>query len=144
MKNGESAGRTTKVLVVEDEALIRLALVGFMTESGLEVLEASCAAEAIGVLQSEANGVGVVFSDIRMPGELDGLGLLSWVRDNREGVAMILTSGDLKQANAAKELGANADFVAKPYTLHAARGAILRALTGSGCGADESNGENSE
>jgi DNA-binding NtrC family response regulator len=90
---------------------------------------ASGAAEAIRTLQSEAGSVELVFSDVRMQGEMDGFGLLRWVRDNREGMAVILTSGDLKNASAARELDEHANFVAKPYSLDTVLEAIRQALS---------------
>ncbi len=104
------------ILVVEDEILVRMALSDFLTESGFEVLEADCAAEAINVLQSGRQNVRLVFSDVRMPGEIDGLGLLHWVRTvYDETLPVILTSGDIKNEEAALALDPRAKFLAKPY-----------------------------
>lgn len=104
------------ILIVDDEILIRFALAAYLQECGFRVFEAGNAAEAIEILEA-SRIVDIVFSDIRMPGELDGFGLAQWVRANRPGVPVILTSGDAKKTQAANELCQDAPFFAKPYDL---------------------------
>ena len=80
----EVAPRRGKVvLVVEDEPMIRLALCTHLEEKGFEIREAACAADAVTILQEPGCPVNLVFSDVRMPGEMDGLGLSKWVFENR-------------------------------------------------------------
>ena len=95
------------ILVVEDDVLVRNLAAAYLRESGFEVIEATSADEAIRVLQADVR-VDIVFSDIQMPGSMDGFGLAQWVRRERPWLKVILTSG---AARAAKEAG----VLAKPY-----------------------------
>ncbi len=103
------------ILVVEDEVLIRLVIADYLRECGFKVYEAGTAAEAIEVLESDQASIDLVFSDIRLPGEMNGFALGQWVRTNRPGLPVVLTSGDSKKSDAAKELCENEPFFAKPY-----------------------------
>jgi two-component system, response regulator PdtaR len=67
------------VLIVEDEALVRMAAVGMVEEAGFEVLEATSADEAILLLEARRD-ITVVFTDVEMPGSMDGLRLAHAVR----------------------------------------------------------------
>jgi CheY-like chemotaxis protein len=80
------------LLVVDDDLLVREPIADYLREVGYEVLEAGDAHEAISVVD-HADHVDLVFSDVRMPGELDGVGLARWVRAHRPDVAVLLTSG---------------------------------------------------
>ena len=82
------------ILVVEDEVLIRLDLAQQLHSAGFTVLEASTAHEAIMMFQT-TEGVALVVTDVRMPGEIDGLGLASWVRLERPGTKVIVLSGHI-------------------------------------------------
>ena len=109
--------RCPAVLVVEDEVLIRFAIADYLRECGYKVHEAGTAAEAVEILKSDKAPIDLVFSDIRMPGNMNGFGLAQWVRQNRPGLPVVLTSGDSKKSEAAKELCENEPFLAKPYDL---------------------------
>jgi CheY-like chemotaxis protein len=104
------------ILIAEDICVIRNATASYLRACGLQVIEATSADEAILYLQT-AQTVDLVFSDVQMPGEQDGLGLARWVRANRPGLPMLLTSGDFTKADAAKELCGNGSFFAKPYNV---------------------------
>ena len=106
--------RTPAILIVEDEVLIRFVLADYLRECGFKVLEAGDAAEAIQIIEAEVD-IDLVFSDVQMPGEMDGFGLAQWVRRNRPKLPITLTSGDSKKSAAAKELCENEPFFAKPY-----------------------------
>lgn len=107
--------RTPAILLVEDEVLVRLAISDYLQECGFKVYEAGTAAEAIEILESNEAAIDLVFSDVRMPGEMDGFGLATWIRAHRPGLPVILTSADGKKCEAAKELCENEPFLAKPY-----------------------------
>ena len=98
------------VLVVENDVLLRLVTAGSLREAGFEVLEAANSAEAMLVLASMP--VDALFSDIDMPGKMDGLALAHWVRQRRLDTRIILTSGGERALGSAKEY---ASFLAKPY-----------------------------
>jgi DNA-binding NtrC family response regulator len=111
--------RTPTILVVDDEALIRAILSDYLQECGYKVLEGSNAEEAILIIEKSDVIIDLVFSDVRMPGSMDGFGLARWVRVNRPGLPIILTSGDGKKVSSARELCENEPFMAKPYDLKA-------------------------
>ena len=104
----------TKVLVAEDEALIRLMLVDALEEEGFEPLEAENVAEAIVHLERHQD-IALVISDIRMPGDLDGVDLARWIRARRPGVKIVLASGFVSGLDQ-EALGDTVDhFASKPY-----------------------------
>jgi DNA-binding NtrC family response regulator len=107
--------RGPAVLVVEDEVLIRLVIADYLRECGFKVYEAGTAQEAVEILESNQAAINLVFSDIRLPGDMNGFALGQWIRTNRPGLPVLLTSGDAKKSDAAKELCENEPFFAKPY-----------------------------
>ena len=100
-----------KVLVVEDEPLIRLGLASAIEEAGYDVAEAANASEAIRVL--ERDRVELVLTDVDMPGGMDGIRLAHYVRDRWPPVQLIVISG--KVGVKPGELPPGARFVGKPY-----------------------------
>jgi len=98
------------VLVVENDVLLRLVTAGSLREAGFEVLEAANSAEAMLVLASMP--VDALFSDIDMPGKMDGLALAQWMRQRRLDTKIILTSGVARALGGAEEYGS---FLPKPY-----------------------------
>ena len=111
--------RTPTILVVDDEALIRAILSDYLQECGYKVLVGSNAEEAILIIEKSDVIIDLVFSDVRMPGSMDGFGLARWVRVNRPGLPIVLTSDDAKKVSSARELCENEPFMAKPYDLKA-------------------------
>lgn len=102
------------VLVAEDEVLIRLAVAEYLRDCGYRVLEAASGLDAKAVLESGI-AVDVLFSDVMMPGEMNGFALAQWVRANRPEIEVVLTSGVHRMAQDAAELCGVIDFVNKPY-----------------------------
>src|SRR3954468_18520562 len=80
------------VLIVEDEYLVRIHAAEVIRDAGFEVMEASNADEAIVILESRPD-IRVVFTDIQMPGSMDGLKLARAVRDRWPPVQIVATSG---------------------------------------------------
>lgn len=119
------------MLVVEDEILVRMVIADYLRECGYRVIEAGNAAEALTVLQS-SEPVDVVFSDVQMPGEMDGFGLARWVRQNRPGLAVLLTSGNARAAKAAGELCEDGPMEEKPYHPQSIHTRIQRLLAEQG------------
>jgi len=101
------------VLVVEDEVLIRLDLVDHLERAGFTVREASRADGAVEILKG-TEVVDAVVTDIRMPGRMDGLALMSWIRDNRGATPIIATSGYITEEDARKA-NPMAVIAMKPY-----------------------------
>ena len=105
------------ILVVDDEPFIRMAVADHLRDCGFLVVEACDAAEAVEVLEALPH-VALVFSDVRMPGEMDGIGLARWLADHRPGLPVILATGDLGKTYAAEEL-CGAHFFLKPFSFEA-------------------------
>ncbi len=103
------------VLVVEDEPAIRLALQETLEENGFQTLEAANAREALLAIERMGRAIDRVFTDIRMPGEMDGIKLAQWVHDHMPRVPVIVASAYPQSAEAAKAAGEQV-FV-KPYRL---------------------------
>jgi CheY-like chemotaxis protein len=101
------------VLVVEDEPLIRLFLADALEDAGYAVLEAGSVLEAVGLLGSYPD-IGAVFTDVDMPGGLDGTHLARLVGRISRDIGIGVTSG---RSNIGKdELPERARFIPKPYT----------------------------
>jgi CheY-like chemotaxis protein len=111
----QSENHLHTVLVVEDEVLIRLVIADYLRECGYKVYEAVNAQEAIAMLQSPEVAVDIVFSDVQMPGDMDGFALSRWIRANKPGVQVILTSGVERSANIAATLCEAGPLLEKPY-----------------------------
>lgn len=106
--------RPARVLVVEDEVLIRILVSESLRDAGFEVIEAFNGDEAMDILRATP-AVDLVLSDVRMPGAVDGLELLRRVRARLPALPVILTSGHLDPGVAMVE-GAT-HFLAKPYLI---------------------------
>ena len=115
------SGREKIALVVDDEIFARLFAIQVLLDEGFTVIEAENAREGLDMLDRN-DDVAVVFTDVRMPGVMDGLGLSEWVRRHRPDVAVVLTSGQVDVH--ATQLPQNARFLPKPYTAHALLTAI--------------------
>ena len=105
---------TTKpvVLVVEDEVLIRMNTVEIIEDAGFDVLEAANADEAIVLLEARLD-IQVVFTDIDMPGSMNGIKLAQAVRGRWPPIKIIATSGHFKLQ--AGDLPDDGRFLPKPY-----------------------------
>lgn len=101
-----------RILVVEDETFIRMDVVEMLRAAGFHVLEATNAYEAIQMLERNSD-VRVIFTDIDMPGSMNGLKLAAAVRDRWPPVSIIATSGHFEIQ--AGDLPADARFIPKPY-----------------------------
>ena len=100
------------VLVVDDEPVLRLLASEMADEAGFSPVEASSADEAIRLLE-ERDDVCLVFTDVQMPGSMDGFGLASVIRKRWPQMAIIVTSGRAKPGK--DLLPSEATFLPKPY-----------------------------
>lgn len=100
------------VLIVEDEALVRMPIAEYLRDCGYNVLEAEDADEAIHLVDSD-EPVDVVFSDVRMPGDMDGFDLARWIGDHHPEVPVLLTSGYSMPRDAASD---RVKLIEKPYS----------------------------
>jgi len=113
------------VLVVEDESLLRASAMDMVKEAGFDVIEASDADEAIRILESR-NDIRAVFTDVQMPGSMDGLRLARVIRSRWPPVALIVTSGKTNVMED-DDLPTGGRFLPKPY--HQAQiGSVLKQL----------------
>jgi CheY-like chemotaxis protein len=101
-----------KILVVEDEALIRLGIVDLLEEEGFEAFEAANSDQAIGVLERNPD-IRLIVTDVDMPGSMDGLKLAHFVRQKWPPIQLIIISG--KVGVAPEMLPSSARFFSKPY-----------------------------
>ncbi len=101
------------ILIVEDDVLLRLTIAGSLRDAGFEVLEAANAAEAVQILKCVP--VDALFSDIDMPGRMDGCALAQWVHQHDLKVRIILTSGPDRTLG---EAGEYVSYLSKPYASH--------------------------
>jgi CheY-like chemotaxis protein len=103
---------TPSVLVVEDEALVRMTLVDVLDDAGFDVIEAVHADDALQVLQSTP-GIQAVVTDVEMPrGSINGFELARRVRADRRDIGILIVSG--RVAPKQKELPEGALFIGKP------------------------------
>lgn len=102
------------ILVVEDEFLIRFMISEIMRDAGYTVIEAANADEAMDIIQSEVQ-LDLVFSDVAMPGSIDGLELLKAAKTLYPSLPVLVTSGHC-DPTLALSCGA-AQFVPKPYDM---------------------------
>lgn len=100
------------VLVVEDEPLIRMSAVDLVEEAGFKAVEADNADEALAILQS-GEPIHGVFTDIDMPGSIDGVGLANVVREQWPGIVILVASGKRRVSDV--QLPAGALYFPKPY-----------------------------
>jgi two-component system, response regulator PdtaR len=100
------------VLVVEDEPLLRMLAVEVVEEAGFLAIEARDADEAMVLLESRTDII-LLFTDINMPGSMDGLKLAHAVRHRWPPIKILVVSG--KQRLQSSDLPSNSCFVGKPY-----------------------------
>jgi two-component system, response regulator PdtaR len=103
------------IIVVDDDALIRELVTLALRDAGFDVVEAQDAAEALEVLESLSPFVTALFSDIHMPGPLDGLALASHARRRWPNLGIVLASG--RAMPTTTDLPARCHFLRKPFGL---------------------------
>jgi CheY-like chemotaxis protein len=113
MAHKHSETEPTIILVVDDELLIRMEAVAAFEDEGFEVLEAEHAVGALSHLHTRAHDVVALFTDIQMPGELDGVALVHEARRCWPWIHLLVASGHVSPA--ADTLPSRARFLSKPY-----------------------------
>jgi two-component sensor histidine kinase/CheY-like chemotaxis protein len=104
-------GSPPNVLVVEDEMLLRMRAVDIVEDAGFMAVEANNADEALSILESRSD-ISLLFSDIQMPGTMDGLKLAHAVHDRWPSIKIILVSGQVTLSDT--ERPADSRFFGKP------------------------------
>jgi CheY-like chemotaxis protein len=123
---GLAESRRPVVLIVEDEFLLRMDAADMIAAAGFEVVEAANADQAIKILETRRDII-VVFTDIQMPGSMDGLKLARAVRGRWPPIKIVATSGHLNVNEL--DLPEGGRFLLKPYSPVQVTG-VLRELTG--------------
>ena len=100
------------ILLVDDEVPIRMLAAEILSEAGFTVIESASADEALTILQARSD-VQLLFTDVNMPGSLDGLALAHIAHEQAPGVSILIGSGLLRPGPG--ELPPKAQFIAKPY-----------------------------
>ncbi len=101
------------VVIVEDEWLIRTAAVQALSDAGFSVLETDRTEQAIAYLRDRARQIHALFTDVHVPGPMDGLALAHLSRRTWPWVRLLIVSGRARPQT--HELPDGAKFVAKPY-----------------------------
>jgi CheY-like chemotaxis protein len=101
------------VLVAEDDMLIRMMAVDALADAGFVVIEAVHAESALDVLSAQAEGIGALFTDIHMPGQMNGLELAHHVRGHWPWIGLLVASGNAAPTSA--DMPAGSRFLRKPY-----------------------------
>jgi two-component sensor histidine kinase/DNA-binding response OmpR family regulator len=116
------------VLIVEDEMILRMRAVDIVEDAGFNPVEAVNADQAISILESRSD-ISLLFTDIQMPGSIDGLTLAHAVHDRWPSIKIILVSGQVKPSDS--ERPANSRFFGKPLGVEQMI-AELQAMVGAG------------
>src|SRR5882762_7451567 len=123
---GLSESRRPVVLIVEDEFLLRTNAVDMVAAAGFEAIEAGNADEAIEILENRLD-ITVVFTDVQMPGSMDGLKLARAIKGRWPPIKIVATSGHVHVSET--DLPEGGRFLRKPYSPHQITG-VLRELVG--------------
>ena len=121
-ESGEDPEHT--IMIVEDELLLRLDLANQLHSAGFEIIEAQSGDEAVKILATNID-VDLILTDIRMPGQVDGLGLVSFVKRQERRIKVILLSAYVE---ADSDSPADASF-AKPVRIEALLAKVRQLLT---------------
>ena len=104
--------QTFVILVVEDEFIIRMGAVQMLEEAGFTVVEADNAHDAVSILENR-NDVCAIFTDINLPGSMDGMKLARMIRNRWPPIHLIVTSGLISPND--DDLPPGGKFIRKPY-----------------------------
>jgi len=105
----------SRILIVEDDDLLRVTISDFLCEAGFRTRQACCAEEALSLLEKPgiADEIAALVTDVDMPGDLDGVGLAALVRESWPHMGIVVTSG--AHSGAALLLRKPALFLPKPF-----------------------------
>jgi len=118
----EPTAAAKTILVVEDEPALRFVVSDFLrVDGGLTVIEAGSADEAMSFFHA-GHRIDLMFTDIRMPGQMDGAGLAAWAAAHFPATKVITTSGNIMP----HERMSGVPHVAKPYNLDAVLSLIAK------------------
>jgi len=113
------------VVVAEDEGLLRAIAADVLGDEGFTAIEAEHAAAALTICAAQADEIDILFTDVHMPGPMNGVELARRVREQWPWISVVITSGHLPVNRS--ELPEGTRFLAKPYDLGQVVG-VFRAL----------------
>ncbi len=116
--------RDAKILLVEDEPLIRELMAEMLEDAGFDVT-AICTGDEAAILLAE-DGYAVLLTDVTMPGVIDGIGLAEHAREIHPGLPVVFVSGRPESEGRARRIGQPVAFFHKPYDVDCLVGAIGR------------------
>src|SRR6188472_2143372 len=93
--SSDNPAPTTNILVVEDEMVLRMRAVDIVEDAGFTAIEAVNADQALSILEGRSD-IALLFSDIQMPGSMDGLKLAFAVHARWPAIKIILVSGQIR------------------------------------------------
>jgi CheY-like chemotaxis protein len=114
-------GPTRTIRVVEDEEYVRMIAVDVLEDEGYRILQAADAGQALAILASQCE-IDMLFTDVNIPGDVDGLGVAARAVETRPSLRLIVSSGREYFSNRA--LPDDGHFLPKPYTPSELRGAV--------------------
>jgi CheY-like chemotaxis protein len=117
----EPGASSRLILVVEDEPAVRVSAIMAIEALGHRTLEAEDAASALALLEQQSQ-IDLLFTDVRMPGDMDGAELAFTVKSRWPSIAIIVVSGNFDPKATRLPMGTN--FLAKPYRLSALKALI--------------------
>ncbi len=106
-----------RVVVAEDDPLTRTVIVEALTDEGFDVLPADSADDALRIIGDHPDDIQALFTDVAMPGSMNGLELARRVRRDWPRLAVLIASGEFKPSYGALPSGSR--FLPKPYRLAA-------------------------
>jgi CheY-like chemotaxis protein len=114
------------ILVVEDELLVRMCAASCLMQAGFDVIEAADGDEARCAFEARGD-IALLFTDVDMPGSLDGLSLAREIRRRRPGLPVIVTTGKVTPRE--DQMPSGGRFLAKPYVPEVLPKIVAQALT---------------
>ena len=121
--------REQVILVVEDDAVVRLAFCEYLIQQGYTVFQAATGAGAVEMIADHPE-VELVFTDLAMPGTMDGLDLVEWLLKHRPGLPVIVTSGVWGRVRTMEEYSSHhaLSYFVKPYKYDAVANKIRQVI----------------
>ncbi len=114
----------TRVLLVEDEPLIREVMAEMLASAGYDVT-ATCTGDEAAILLAE-DGFDLLLTDVTMPGQIDGIGLAEHAREIHPGLPVVFVSGRAETEQRARGVAQPIAFFPKPYDVEALIGTVGR------------------
>lgn len=122
-----TSSRSFRVLLVEDELMIRSIVAEALHDEGLEVIEAEDGAQAVGLINGP-DGFDLLLTDVQMPGPINGIQVATHARRRHPDIPVIVVSAQPRNACHLGGLGMRAIFIRKPYRLSALVAALRSVL----------------